>query len=137
MQAYLTLIFLSPNDDADATHIFDGSNQFPTHIAHMRLGSFVTPPTVWPLELPTPRTDAVVSQLNPIPTSLYHVALMWLTEDRNYRHGLEQIGKKTRGAQRNEVGSLSLTGSAMAYSNMCRLHRRTLRPFIRSTWLSL
>lgn len=89
-----------------ATHIFDGSNQFPTHVAHMRFGSFVTPPTAWPLALP----NRVISQLGPSP-SLYQVALLWLTEDRDFRRSLEQQGdlKKTRGPRRNETPSDSET----------------------------
>lgn len=45
----------------DATHIFDGLNDFPTHVAHMRFGSFVTLPTSW--------------DLSKTSTTLYHVAL--------------------------------------------------------------
>ena len=65
----------------DATHIFDGLNDFPTHVAHMRLGSFVTPPTPWPME------KALVPAVN---TQLYTIALQWLREDRTHRHELEK-----------------------------------------------
>lgn len=82
----------------DATHIFDGLNNFPTHIAHMRLGSFVTPPTSWPI---TP-TSSLFSQFLQS-TTLYNVALQWLKEDRDHRRELEGQGKKTRGARRDEV----------------------------------
>lgn len=80
---------------SDATHIFDGLHQFPTHIAHMRFGAFVTEPTRWPLQAAA--SDATNS------SSLYSIALQWLTEDREYRKDLEKQGKKTRGARRDEV----------------------------------
>ena len=79
---------------ADATHIFDGLNEFPTHIAHMRLGSFVIPPTPWPLATPI---------AHGVDTQLYAIALRWLREDRSYRHELEKRGRKLRGARRDEV----------------------------------
>ncbi|KAL1730683.1 P-loop containing nucleoside triphosphate hydrolase protein, partial [Schizophyllum commune] len=72
-----------------ATHIFDGLNKFPTHVAHMRLGEFVRPPTPW-----SPSTE---------PESLYTVALKWLREDRAFRLELEKQGKKPRGARRDET----------------------------------
>ncbi|KAK0190948.1 P-loop containing nucleoside triphosphate hydrolase protein [Armillaria mellea] len=72
-----------------ATHIFDGLNDFPTHVAHMRFGSFTTPPTPWPF------TDQPTS-------TLYSVALQWLKEDREYRRELEKNGLKLRGARKNE-----------------------------------
>ena len=75
----------------DETHIFDGLNKFPTHVAHMRLGEFVRPPTPW-----SPSTE---------PESLYTVALKWLREDRAFRLELEKQGKKPRGGRRDEVGS--------------------------------
>ncbi|KAK0206550.1 P-loop containing nucleoside triphosphate hydrolase protein [Desarmillaria ectypa] len=72
-----------------ATHIFDGLNDFPTHVAHMRFGSFVTPPTLWPfVDQPTP--------------TLYSVALQWLKQDREYRRELEKNGLKLRGARKDE-----------------------------------
>lgn len=72
-----------------ATHIFDGLNDFPTHVAHMRFGSFTTPPTPWPF------TDQSTS-------TLYSVALQWLKEDREYRRELEKNGLKLRGARKDE-----------------------------------
>ncbi|KIJ20081.1 hypothetical protein PAXINDRAFT_166234 [Paxillus involutus ATCC 200175] len=75
-----------------ATHIFDGLNSFPTHVAHMRLGSFLTEPTPWPFTL---------SQI-PESVTLYHTALHWLKEDREHRRQLEEQGRKTRGARRNQ-----------------------------------
>ncbi|KIM53823.1 hypothetical protein SCLCIDRAFT_138141 [Scleroderma citrinum Foug A] len=76
-----------------ATHIFDGLNSFPTHVAHMRLGSFVTHPIPWPL------TSSTASASR----DLYHTALHWLKEDREHRLELERQGRKTRGATRNET----------------------------------
>ncbi|KAI6164840.1 P-loop containing nucleoside triphosphate hydrolase protein [Pisolithus thermaeus] len=83
----------------DATHIFDGLNSFPTHVAHMRLGYFVTEPMPWPY---------VSSAVSPS-ISLYHTALSWLKEDREHRRELERLGRKTRGARKNEA---SITGSS-------------------------
>ena len=84
--------------DLDATHIFDGLNDFPTHVAHMRFGSFVTPPTPWPITETSPLTEQF-----PPSTLLYHVALQWLKEDREHRRELEKNGRKVRGARRDQV----------------------------------
>ena len=74
----------------DATHIFDGLNDFPTHVAHLRLGAFVRIPTPWNTG-DRSRGD------------LYDIALQWLTEDRAHRHQLELNGRKSRGARQNTV----------------------------------
>ncbi|KAG5646583.1 hypothetical protein DXG03_002886 [Asterophora parasitica] len=81
-----------------ATHIFDGLNNFPTHVAHMRLGTFVTQPAAWPVT----SDSALVSQFAP-GTTLYNVALQWLKEDRDNRQELEKNGRKARGARRDQV----------------------------------
>ncbi|KAJ8482245.1 hypothetical protein ONZ45_g15024 [Pleurotus djamor] len=78
-----------------ATHIFDGLSDFPTHIAHMRFGSFVTPPTPWPF--------ANTSVQPGTSTALYKVALEWLREDREHRRSLENDGLKRRGARRDQT----------------------------------
>lgn len=88
---------------ADATHIFDGLNDFPTHVAHMRLGTLLTPVILWPPSNSTPLTCSHPS------TSLYKLALNWLKEDRECRRELEKHGEVCRGARRNEVISLSLS----------------------------
>lgn len=75
----------------DATHIYDGLDAFPTHVAHMRLGSFLTEPTPWPL-------DSSKATIN---SALYHTALQWLKEDRDHRRELEKQGRKSRGARQN------------------------------------
>ncbi|KAF9247106.1 P-loop containing nucleoside triphosphate hydrolase protein [Melanogaster broomeanus] len=76
-----------------ATHIFDGLNSFPTHVSHMRLGSFLTEPTPWPF----PSSEIVKS------VTLYQTALQWLKEDREHRRDLEQQGRKSRGARRDQT----------------------------------
>ncbi|KAF4602412.1 CCR4-NOT regulatory complex component [Pleurotus pulmonarius] len=78
-----------------ATHIFDGLGGFPTHIAHMRFGSFVTPPTPWPIA-DTPTRPGTSS-------ALYSVALEWIREDREHRRQLEKEGMKKRGARREQA----------------------------------
>jgi len=90
-----------------ATHIFDGLNEFPTHIAHMHLGTFLTEAIPWPV---TGEAAAQVSaaDLGPNPT-LYRVALEWLREDRERRRLLENQGRKKRGARKDDVPSDSET----------------------------
>ncbi|KAJ7180042.1 P-loop containing nucleoside triphosphate hydrolase protein [Mycena crocata] len=80
-----------------ATHIFDGLNQFPTHIAHMAFGRLVTPPSPWALEAGT----ALNTQFGS--STLYSLALQWLKEDREYRRELEKNGRKVRGARRDQT----------------------------------
>ena len=84
------------SDTVDATHIFDGLNEFPTHVAHMRLGSFVMNATLWPL--PPPNDPDKVWN-----STLFQIALQWLREDRLYRRELEKAGRKTRGARSGQV----------------------------------
>ncbi|KAF8974754.1 P-loop containing nucleoside triphosphate hydrolase protein [Flammula alnicola] len=82
-----------------ATHIFDGLNDFPTHIAHMRFGSFATLPTPWPYTESNALATAV-----PSTTPLYNIALQWLKQDREFSRELERQGKKVvRGARKNET----------------------------------
>ncbi|KAN0097258.1 P-loop containing nucleoside triphosphate hydrolase protein [Tylopilus felleus] len=78
-----------------ATHIYDGltSSLSPTHLAHMRLGSFSTEPTPWSFNN----------------TTLYETALQWLKEDRDHRRELEKQGRKPRGARQNDVPTDSET----------------------------
>ncbi|GBE80084.1 P-loop containing nucleoside triphosphate hydrolase protein [Sparassis latifolia] len=90
-----------------ATHIFDGLNDFPTHVAHMHLGTFLSQPTPWPLTEATTLND-VSMDLGPSP-SLYTVALQWLKEDRGLRRRLEKDGRKMRGAKHDHVPSDSET----------------------------
>ncbi|KAG5727491.1 hypothetical protein E4T56_gene11993 [Termitomyces sp. T112] len=81
-----------------ATHIFDGLNNFPTHVMHMRLGSVIELPTAWPIS----SASSLASQFSPS-TSLYAVALQWLKEDRDNRQELERNGRKRRGARRDQI----------------------------------
>jgi len=79
----------------DATHIFDGLNEFPTHIAHMRLGSFVMDPMLWP--------PSHIDNVGALDGALFRTALQWLRGDRDHRRELEKDGRKTRGARRDQV----------------------------------
>ncbi|KAL0063042.1 CCR4-NOT regulatory complex component [Marasmius tenuissimus] len=69
-----------------ATHIFEGLDDFPTHIAHMRDGMFVMNPTPWPL---------------PESKGLHTTALEWIANDKKTREQEEKDGrrKKVRGAR--------------------------------------
>ena len=89
-------------DMLDATHIFDGLNEFPTHVTHMRLGSFVMNATSWPLPAPSIVPQSGNSERAPDST-LFQIALQWLREDREERRELEKAGRKTRGARRGQV----------------------------------
>ncbi|KAJ7890820.1 P-loop containing nucleoside triphosphate hydrolase protein [Mycena leptocephala] len=80
-----------------ATHIFDGLNHFPTHIAHMSFGRLVIPPSPWPIPSDSPLSAQFGS------ATLYAVALQWLKEDRDYRRELEKQGRKLRGARRDQT----------------------------------
>lgn len=83
-----------------ATHIFDGLNEFPTHVTHMRLGNLVMNATPWPL-------PSIVPQLGnnerAPDSTLFQIALQWLREDRVARRELEKAGRKTRGARRGQA----------------------------------
>ncbi|KAG8733919.1 CCR4-NOT regulatory complex component [Ceratobasidium sp. 423] len=79
-----------------ATHIFDGLNTFPTHVAHMRFGQFVSEPAPWLQQQTEPGL--------PFPSSgstLHALALRWLKEDREFRQREEAAGRlnRTRGAK--------------------------------------
>ncbi|KAI0682593.1 P-loop containing nucleoside triphosphate hydrolase protein [Earliella scabrosa] len=89
-----------------ATHIFDGLNNFPTHVAHMHLGTFLMEPTSWPF---TEGTAGVASVELGANATLYTVALQWLKEDRERRRQLEAGGLKRRGARNDAVPSDSET----------------------------
>ncbi|KAG9104896.1 CCR4-NOT regulatory complex component [Ceratobasidium sp. 370] len=79
-----------------ATHIFDGLNNFPTHVAHMRFGSFVSQPTPW-------LQDQTQAERSPTSSgsTLHALALQWLKEDRTFRQQEEAAGRlsKSRGAK--------------------------------------
>jgi len=86
-----------------ATHIFDGLNDFPTHIAHMRDGYFVLNPTPWPLNPSDVADSQIIFKSGP---SLHAIALHWLASDRAFRTKEEKEGRrvKTRGP-RNHITS--------------------------------
>ncbi|KAG8677935.1 CCR4-NOT regulatory complex component, partial [Ceratobasidium sp. 395] len=71
-----------------ATHIFDGLNNFPTHVAHMRFGSFVSEPAPW---LQDQTQDALSSSSSG--STLHALALQWLKEDRAFRQQEEAAGR--------------------------------------------
>lgn len=87
-----------------ATHIFDGLQGFPTHLAHMRLGKTTTTlPIDWPATnpadiaaLPPTATQDKARNLSP----LLEVSLAWLREDRLVRAEQEFKRGKRRGARR-------------------------------------
>lgn len=102
----------------DATHIFDGLNDFPTHVAHLHLGAFIQPPTPW--------NAGDISR-----TDLYGTALRWLTEDRAHRRQLELGGRKARGARRDTVRNFALMAvfvGRLTSHPFPRLHSRAYRP---------
>ncbi|EST05082.1 ABC transporter-like protein [Kalmanozyma brasiliensis GHG001] len=90
-----------------ATHIFDGLQSFPTHLAHMRLGTTTTTlPIDWPAKNP-----ADIAALPPTANAdkdrdlspLLNVSLAWLREDKVVRAEAEAKRGRTRGANRNNV----------------------------------
>jgi CCR4-NOT complex subunit CAF16 len=85
--------------NADATHIFDGLQSFPTHICHLQLGKTPTPLVTWPIQQSADAASAKHSH-----SDLLEIALEWLTEDRELRRKLEkEKGKKSRGARKTDV----------------------------------
>lgn len=86
----------------DATHIFDGLDTFPTHVAHMRDGAFVTPPLPWNPNQPL-QTDLQASTVR-VGSNLHALALSWLREDRELRLAEEKSGKRmARGPKASDV----------------------------------
>lgn len=91
-----------------ATHIFDGLQNFPTHLVHMRGGKTTTKtPVAWPPEenndellAALPQVDTVDKQYNS--SLLFHTALAWLRDDRRIRSEDEnKTGKSRRGANKS------------------------------------
>lgn len=105
----------------DATHIYDGLGSFPTHVAHMRLGSFLAEPTPWPFNSSETNNNL----------TLYHIAVQWLKEDRDHRRELERQGYKSRGARRGVRGDIvfvllhSLTNRFRMFQQIRRLSTRS------------
>ncbi|KZO91359.1 P-loop containing nucleoside triphosphate hydrolase protein [Calocera viscosa TUFC12733] len=89
-----------------ATHIFDGLTTFPTHIAHLHLGSLTTTePIPWPIAPSHPGLPA--SLRGTVGYGLWDLALAWLEEDRERRRGDEAavVGREAhkRGARKEET----------------------------------
>ena len=68
----------------DATHIFDGLSKFPSHIAHLQLGT-------------TPRPTREWSSSEHRMEDLFNLALEWIREDRDLRRIKEKSKGRTRG----------------------------------------
>ena len=93
----------------DATHIFDGVDAFPTHVAHMRDGAFVTPPSLWMPQQPL-QADSQASTTC-AGSNLHALALSWLREDRELRLAEEKNGKRVaRGPKASDVSLKSGEG---------------------------
>lgn len=93
----------------DATHIFDGLDTFPTHVAHMRDGAFVTPPSLWNPKEPI-QADSQASTRS-AGSNLHALALSWLREDRELRLAEEESGKRAvRGPKASDVSHKSGVG---------------------------
>lgn len=128
MQVHLGSFHLpAPHESmlVDATHIFDGLNNFPTHVAHMHLGTFLAQPTPWPIT-PDVLSKAVTVDLGPSPT-LYALALQWLREDRERRRELEKQGRKKRGAKTAEVCIRAARSPCVEFDHVSGRCPRTLR----------
>jgi len=96
-----------------ATHIFDGLDNFPTHVCHLQIGSTTTPePIRWPISTATsseghppgvpPEALSEISSPERIGSKLLVLALHWLKEDRLIRLKHEAEGDpafKKRGAR--------------------------------------
>lgn len=94
-----------------ATHIFDGLQSFPTHLAHMRLGMTTTTlPIDWPASnpadiaaLPPTAREDEGRDLSP----LLNVSLAWLREDKVVRAREEEKRGRHRGAVRGNGDELT------------------------------
>lgn len=97
-----------------ATHIFDGLEDFPTHLVHMRHGTTTTDqPVDWPPHVDGAEQIKMLPAIwhghhpgaqssEPHPPSLFETALAWLREDRQLRAETEaKAGSVTRGARRD------------------------------------
>jgi hypothetical protein len=111
----------------DATHIFDGLSHFPTHVAHMRFGSFVIPPTPWPFDSPFVNAPSEAGH-----SFLYTLALHWLKEDRDHRRELERQGVRLIRGARNDV-RLRSSSHSRPHRLLRRPSRLTRKSFTKST----
>jgi hypothetical protein len=116
-----------PQHFTDATHIFDGLSHFPTHVAHMRFGSFVIPPTPWPIASPLANALSEAGH-----SLLYTLALHWLKEDRDHRRELEKQGLRLIRGPRIDV-SFRSSSHSHPYGLLRRPSRPTRKSFTKST----
>jgi hypothetical protein len=113
---------------ADATHIFDGLQAFPTHICHLQLGRTPNPIIHWPIKADGQHAAYKHSHL-------LEIALNWLKEDRDLRKAREkEQGKKTRGARKGDVSEQTAEDRRLGLiSAIIPCRPATLIPFTRST----
>lgn len=90
-----------------ATHIFDGLDSFPTHVAHIQLGSTTQPdPIPWPIvdESAPGVPKGVLADMNNSARAgsrMLALALKWLKEDKEARLVLEKAGElRSRGRKK-------------------------------------
>lgn len=88
-----------------ATHIFDGLDGFPSHVAHIQLGQTTQPePIPWPIvseDVPGVPSGVMeeMEKPNRAGSKMLALALRWLKEDKEKRIQLEQDGTlRARGA---------------------------------------
>lgn len=93
-----------------ATHIFDGLDGFPTHVAHIQLGTTTQPePIPWPItseDIPGVPKGVVKEMENPnrAGSRMLALALRWLKEDKEVRQALEAKGDlRSRGRRKGVV----------------------------------
>jgi len=100
----------------------------------MRFGEFVTEPTPWPFVSPLTMYAGTLAAtpIYAVPSSLYSIALQWLTEDREYRRKLESGGWKTKGPRRDVVWGIYFDMPFHHLRHLCRPFLLTLRHSITS-----
>lgn len=81
-----------------ATHIFDGLDNIPSHVAHIQLGQTTQPdPIPWPItseDVPGVPQGVLVEmdRQDRAGSRMLALALRWLQEDKQVRLGLEKQG---------------------------------------------
>lgn len=129
-----------------ATHIFDGLDQWPTHLCHLQLGSTLPPsPMPWPLPASLAADllpEEVLTRMddpNRRGSRLLEVALHWLVVDRRERVDREiaESGREKRGAQEANISSEAfyrkcVTSRALSCYSLASLLLRGGRPRARS-----
>jgi len=93
-----------------ATHIFDGLDNFPSHVCHLQLGATLNPPIyTWPLDLTQKEIKGIpegtiekMADVERAGSRLMELALAWLIMDTDLRRKYEKEGKegfRLRGAK--------------------------------------